>query len=252
MARIEHKRAWTAKSEADGAVIEIVEAARRVADSQGTLDAAAAARAAEATRGASASFGKAADAFKRSSRLTGSAAGEYEKAGASFRMDGDRGQAMLAADRASKSRVQSVREARTAVVAERGAGALARDADDLADGASRRAASKCKRSGDGRAMEAARADMGEDAGQERAMSAAMLDRAVDAAGAAAQVRKLAAGAASNSAEAAAGVHGSQDVQGAMAEWREAAAAANAADSEDGDRCGGGRQGQRRRQQRRRM
>ena len=89
-------------------------------------------------------------------------------------------------------------------------------------------------------------------GEQGAWHGPLPDRAVYAARAAARVRKLAAGVSRNSAEAVAGVHGSQDVQSAMAEWREATAAANAADSEEGDRGGGGRQGQRRRQQRRRM
>lgn len=113
------------------------------------------------------------------------------------------------------------------------AGAFARDADGLADGASRWAAPGRRWSGDGGATETARADMGEDAGRERAVSAAMPDRAVDAARAAARVRKLAAGVARSSAEAAAGMQDSPDMQSAMAEWRGAMAAASEADSEQG-------------------
>ena len=109
MAQREHKMAWTARSEADGALIEAAEAARRVVGAQGTTDAAAAALAAEATRRALASPRMAGKAFKRSSRLIGSAADKETSAVAALSMARDIPHMLLALDRSSKSR--SSREA---------------------------------------------------------------------------------------------------------------------------------------------
>ena len=202
------------------------------------MDAAAAARAADAMRRASASLARAAKAFKRSSHLAASAMPEEVKAIAWFTTAGDMGRTMLAIDRSTKMIGQVGADARTATAAQHDARALAHDADALVRGASRRVGAGRKRDDDRGARGIVRADMWDDVRWNSARSAAMLGRAVDAAGAAGRAQRLAAAVARKSAEAASGARKDPGAQGAVAEWNKAVAAANAAEAEAKGATGG--------------
>ena len=202
------------------------------------MDAAAAAWAADAMRRASASLARAAKAFKRSSRLAGSATPEEVKVIAWFTMAGDKRRTTLAIDRSTKTSGQVGSDARTATAVQHDARALAHDADVLTGCVSKRAGAGRKRDGDHGARELARADMWDDVRRDGARSAAMLGRAVDTAGAAGRAQRLAAAAARKSAEAVSGARKDPGVQGAVAEWDKAVSAANASEAEAKGATGG--------------
>lgn len=238
-----HRKAWEAKAEADDSLGLVAAAGARVVDAHGMVDTAAMSRSAGAMRRASATFVRAAEAFRRSSGLNERAAAGEDAAAESYGRAGDHGRAETAKDRAEKMRRLAAGESKTAGVAEEGAAALARDADSMDKSAAKWGAGGQKWAGDKAALDEAHRVMRDDARHERMRSAAMLERAAESEQSSARVRELAAAVARSMAESSTawidrgGDPGAQD---ALAEWRRAVAEANAAEAEVvGDQCGCG-------------
>lgn len=237
-----HRKAWEAKAEADDSLGLVAAAGARVVDAHGMVDTAAMSRSAEAMRRASATFVRAAGAFRRSSGLNERVAADEDAAAESYGRAGDHGRAETAKDRAEKTRRLAAGESRTAGVAEEGAAALARDADSMDKSAAKWGAGGQKWAGDKAALDEAHRVMRDDARHERMRSAAMLERAAESVQASARVRELAAAVARSMAESSTASldhRGDSGAQDALAEWRRAVAAANAAEAEVvGDQCSG--------------
>ena len=230
----EHRRAWQAKTEADDALGLVAAAGGRIVNSQGMVDTAAMARAAESMRRASATFEAAAKAFRRSSGLNEEAAADERMAASLYEKGNAATEAALALDRAEKSRRNAAEEARVAAAAGAGAAELVQEADAMdesAAGWSGGQGGQHKWDGDKAALVRAHEAMRRDAVEERVRSAAMLANAVEAERLAARVERLAAEAARHMAESAAYGRDDPNAQEALDAWRDAMAAANRAADE---------------------
>ena len=226
----ERSMGWAARAEAHDAVGRAAEGLGRAIDGQGRVDADAMGQMAGMLRHAADAWGRAADAFVRTRKLSEAGAKKEWRAARAYMRAANQEYRVGALERTIHLYNYALAAAELATGAFRGSIALLKDAAKVADGADRWSAAGYTWDIECDAPSSLKAGAREDARRAGARSAAMGGRAKRTARLVAEMQKMAEAAARRSAARAEAAHmqADLDVQKAAAAWKRAMAAGNTA------------------------